>query len=346
METDVPVSDLETSKRATQLYKRLLGDVATVPGAESVTAVRGMPGQASSNGGYWIDHLPPIEQLSVTAPQAVFSIVAPNYFATVGIPLEAGRDFSGRDTYDAPFTAIINEALAKQAFPNQNPIGHMIFCGMDSLNGMTIVGVVGNVRQFGPATAPWPEIYMSYEQHPRPSTSLSIAVRTPLAPGALEPLLRAKLDDASAEVPARFTTLEAELSNSVAAPRFRALLVGIFALVSLVLAMAGIYGVIAYTVAQRTREIGIRMALGAQPGSVLQLVLSQGMRMVLSGVAIGVAAALGATRWLASLLFDVKPADPVSFVGSAVALIAVALIATFVPARRATRVDPMVALRY
>jgi putative ABC transport system permease protein len=343
MDTDVPASGLEGARHATQLYKRFLAEASVIPGVASVAATRGLPHDASSDGGYWIDSLPPIETLSVGAPQAVFSIVTPNYFGTMGIPLESGRDFADGDTYDAPFVGVINEALAKQAFPKQNPIGHTIFCGMDSLKGMRIVGVVGNTRQFGPSTAPWPEIFMPYEQHPLPSTSLIVVARTPLEPGSLEETLRRTLRDISPEVPARFSTMQAELSESVAAPRFRALLIGVFALLALALSMAGIYGVMSYSVAERTREIGIRMALGAQPGGVLHLVLGQGMRLVTAGLVVGLGAAFVATRLLTSMLFEVKPFDPATFAGACAALFAVALVANYVPARRATRV---VALRH
>jgi predicted permease len=346
MYTDVPASGREGARHATQLYKRFLAEASVIPGVASVAATRGLPHDASSDGGYWIDSLPPIETLSVGAPQAVFSIVTPNYFGTMGIPLESGRDFADDDTYDAPFVAVINEALAKQAFPKQNPIGHTIFCGMDSFKGMRIVGVVGNTRQFGPSIPPWPEIFMQYEQHPLPSTSLIVVARTPLEPGSLEETLRRTLRDISPEVPSRFSTMQAELSDSVAAPRFRALLIGVFALLALALAMAGIYGVMAYSVEERTREIGIRMALGAQPGGVLHLVLGQGMRLVAVGLVVGLGAAFVVTRLLTSILFEVKPFDPATFAGACGALFAVALVANYVPARRATHVDPMVALRH
>jgi predicted permease len=346
MDTDVPASGLEGARHATQLYKRFLAEASVIPGVASIAATRGLPHDASSNGGYWIDSLPPIETLSVGAPQAVFSIATPNYFGTMGIPLASGRDFAVGDAYDAPFVAVINEALAKQAFPKQNPIGHTIFCGMDSFKGMRIVGVVGNTRQFGPTTPPWPEIFMPYEQHPLPSTSLIVVARTPLEPGSLEETLRRTLRDISPEVPSRFSTMQAELSESVAAPRFRALLIGVFALLALALSMAGIYGVMAYSVAERTREIGIRLALGAQPGGVLHLVLRQGMRLVAAGLVVGLGAAFVATPLLTSMLFEVKPFDPATFAEACGALFVVAFVAIYVPARRATDVDPMVALRH
>ncbi len=346
MQTDVPASDEESSRRATQIYKTFLIQAAATPGVISVTASRDLPGQSGSNGIYWIDHLPPQEQWSLSGPQAVFSVVTPGFFRTMSIPLESGRDIGERDTYDAPFVALINEELAKQAFPNQDPVGHQIYCGLDSLKSMTIVGVVGNMRQWGPAVQPWPEIYMPYEQHPLTATSLSLLIRTKAAPGALEESLQRKLREISPDVPSRFTTMETQLSDSIAAPRFRALLLASFATLALVLAMAGIYGVMAYSVAGRTREIGIRMALGAQTGGVMRLVLTQGMKLVGLGLTLGFVGALAITRLLESLLFEVRPADPAAFIGAFIALLCVAFVANYVPVRRATRVDPMVALRY
>ena len=346
METDVSASDLASSRRATQLYKQFLARVSTIPGITSVAGVRGLPGQASSDGTYWIDRLPPENELGISGPQAVMSVVTPGYFRTLNIPMLGGRDISDRDTFDAPFSALINQALAQQAFPNQDPVGHLIYCGLDSLQPMTIVGVVGNVRQFGPAVPPWPEIYMPYEQHPQPSTALSFVVRTALPSGAITGTLRDNLRTISPDVPAKFITMESELSESVAAPRFRALLVSAFALLALILAMAGIYGVMAYSVAERTREIGIRLALGAQSTGVLRLVITQGMQRVGIGLGVGLIGALAATRVLSSLLFGVKAVDPATFVAVFAVLLGVAFVANYFPARRATRVDPMVALRY
>ena len=346
MQTDVPASDEVSSRRATQVYKTFLAQAAATPGVTSVSATRDLPGQSESNGVYWIDHLPPQEQWSFSGPQAVFSVVTPGFFGTMGIPMESGRDIGERDTYNAPFVALINEALAKQAFPNQDPLGHQIYCGLDSLKSMTIVGVVGNIRQWGPAVQPWPEIYMPYEQHPLTATSLSLLIRSEAAPGPLEELLQRKLREISPDVPSKFTTMDSQLSDSTAAPRFRALLVSSFAALALVLAMAGIYGVMAHSVAARTREIGIRMALGAQTGGVMQLVLAQGMKLVGVGFLLGLAGALAISRLLASLLFEVKPADPTAFIGAFIALVCVAFVASYLPARRATRIDPMIALRY
>jgi predicted permease len=302
------------------------------------------PGHAASDGGYWIDHLP--AALNVTAPEAVFSVISPATFATLGIPLRRGRDFNDGDTYDAPFTAIINEGLARQAFPNQDPIGHLIFCGLDSMNGMKIVGIVGNVREYGPATPPSPEIYMPYEQHPQPATGLSILVRTSMQPGAISPAVREKIHELSINVPVKFTTMEALNSEGVAAPRFRTLLLGIFAGLAVSLALAGVYGVMSYVVGQRSNEIGLRMALGASRGDVLRLVLRQTLLLAGAGIVIGLAGAAAVTQFLTSILFGVKATDPVTYAAVVALLVLTALGASYIPARRAMRVDPMAALRY
>ena len=345
METSVPSSDLESARRATRFYKTLLADVAMLPGVAAAGATRTPPGHVSSNGGYWIDHLPAPEGLSVTAPQAVLSVVAPGTFAALGIPLKGGRDFQNGDTYDAPFVAIINQALARKSFPNQDPIGHSILCGLDSPKPMKIVGVTGDIRQYGPATQPQPEIYMPYEQHPEPSTALSVVVRTAAGASAINEALRQKVRERSPDVPVRFTTMEASLAENVAAPRFRTLLLGIFAGLAVCLAMAGIYGVMAYVVSQRSSEIGLRMALGASSGHILRLVLGQSLTLAGIGLALGFAGAIAATRLLTSMLFEVTPTDPFTYAIVALLLGIVALVASYVPARRAINIDPLLALR-
>jgi predicted permease len=259
------------------------------------------------------------------------------------IPLKSGRDFNGSDGFEAPFTAIVNQSLARQSFPGQDPIGHSIYCGYDSLKPMRIVGLVGDVRQLGPATPPWPEIYMPYEQHPR--GDFQVLARTAANPLALSETLRRMVRNRDPNVPVKFSTLEENLADNVATPRFRTLLLGIFAGLAVCLAMAGVYGVMAYAVGQRSNEIGLRMALGASRNDVLGLVLRQGLVYVALGLALGLAGAFAATRLLASFLFEVKPADPATYAAVAALLAAAALAATYVPARRATRVDPLTALR-
>jgi putative ABC transport system permease protein len=344
VETSVPASGLEGARRATRFYKDLLPQLRALPGVLDAGATMAPPGNVHSNGDYWIDHLP--QKFSTGAPNAVFSVVAPGTFATLGIPLKLGRDFNESDGYDAPFTAVINEALAKSAFPGQDPMGHFIYCGLDSMNPMKIVGVVGDIRQYGPARESSPELYMPYEQHPFPATNLSVVIRTALEPAALSEAVRWKANERSTDVPVKFTTMEAALARNVAAPRFRTLLLGIFAGLAVCLAMVGVYGVMSYVVGQRSNEIGLRMALGASPGDVLRLVLCQALTLAGTGIVVGLAGAVGVTQLLTSMLFGVKATDPVTYAGVVVLVTIVALVASYIPARRAARVDPIVALRY
>ncbi len=347
METSVPSSSDESARRAVRFYKDLLAQASTVPGVIAAGATAAPPGQIMSWGAYFIDRLPSREERLVAAPQAVFSVVTPGAFQALGIPLRRGRDFSGRDSEDAPETAVINDALARAAFGGTDPIGRSIVCGLDmaSIKPMRIVGVVGDVRQGGPAAPAKPEIYMPFEQHAGRSTALNLVMRTTSTPLALADTLRRKAHAISSDVPVKFTTMEAELGENVAAPRFRTLLLGIFAGLAVLLAMAGVYGVMAYTVGQRTGEIGLRIALGADPKHVMTLVLGQGLKLAGLGLAIGLLAAAAASKLLTKLLFDVKTTDPTTYAAVAVLLGAVALAACYLPARRAMKVDPLVALR-
>jgi putative ABC transport system permease protein len=344
-ETSFPTSGMEGRERAVRFYKDLIADVRGIPGVSAVGTARATPGSVSSDGGYWIDRLPAPNERTVNAPQAVFSVIGPGTFDALGIPLKMGRDLSDSDTGDAQFTAVVNETLAKKSFPGQNAIGHEIFCGLDSMKGMTIVGIVGDVRQYGPASKPLPEIYMPYPQHPGYATALNLIVRTPSEPLAMSETLRRKIHDHSSDVPAKFTTMEASLAQNVAAPRFRTLLLGILAGLAVCLAMAGVYGVMAYVVSQRSNEIGLRMALGASSRDVLRLVLRHALTLAAAGLTLGLAGAMAATRLLSSLLFEVKPTDPVTYAAVAVLLGIVALAASYIPARRASQVDPAIALR-
>jgi predicted permease len=341
--TSYPSSSEEARKRAMVFYQNVLEEVRRIPGVTAAGATMAAPGRVRSNGGYYIDHLP--TEFSVNSPQAVFSVVAPGTFNTLGIALKSGRDFNSSDQFDSPFVAVINESLAKKSFPNQDPIGRVIFCGLDVPNPMKIIGVVGDVRQWGPATPPWAEIYMPYLQHPGPATAMEILARTSSDPLALSEVIRRKIREKSVDVPVKFTTMEANISESVATPRFRTLLLGVFAAVAMALAMAGVYGVMAYTVSQRANEIGVRMALGAGTQDVMKMVLSQGLALAGIGLLIGIAGAAAANRLLTSMLFGVQPGDPATYVGVAAILVVVALAASLIPAMRAARLDPLVALR-
>jgi len=346
LRTAVPVARAEDAPRATAFYRDVLRDVRVVPGVDAASAVLSVPTSVRSNGGYWIEGGPGPEQTGVRAPQAVLNVVTPHYFRTMRIPMKQGRDFDDRDGGQAPFVAIVSEALARESFPGQDPIGRRIQCGLDSLAFMTIVGVVGDVRTYGPARPAQAEIYMPFEQHPRPSTVLTIMARTASSdPLALTETLRRVIQSRDPEVPVRASTMEGTLQTASATPRFRTFLLVVFAAVALVLAVAGVYGVMAYTVSQRVPEIGVRVALGASPADILTMVIGQGARLAGVGLAVGVVLALAASRLLQGLLFGVTARDP-AILGTVVAVVAVAALgACYVPGRRALRVEPVTALR-
>jgi predicted lysophospholipase L1 biosynthesis ABC-type transport system permease subunit len=249
------------------------------------------------------------------------------------------------DGANAPLTAIVNETLAKEAFPGEDPIGHLVLTGMDNSGPMTIVGVVADIRQRGPGDQSTAEVYMPYEQHPLPSTALRILARTTVPPEMVIEAMRLKARQVAPEMPVKFTTMDARLSENVAVPRFRTVLLAIFAAMAVVLTMAGVYGVMSFLVHQRAQEIGLRMALGAGAGHVLTMVLSQAMWMTAAGMVLGLAGAAGTTRFLTSMLFDVRPFDLSTYVLVAGVIVVVTLSACVLPARRASRIDPMLALR-
>jgi putative ABC transport system permease protein len=346
VQSTVPTHDLASSRAATRFYADVLPTLSGVPGVVSVAGVRGLPGTSlHSNGGYWVEGGPGPEVTGIRASQAVFTVVTPDYFRTMEIPVREGREFSQRDLYDAPRVAIVNDALVRQSFPNVDPIGRRIQCGLDSLDFMTIVGVVGNVRAYDPSRPPGPEIYMPYLQHPLFSSTITLVARTEGEPLAAANRFREIMRSANSQVPARATTMADTMSTAVSTPRFRTLLIGLFASLAFLLAMAGVYGVMAYTVGRRTSEIGLRMALGAASPDILALVMSAGLRLALAGIAIGSLLAFGVAQSLRGMLFAVTPADPLVFVAVPAALLVTAAAACAVPALRASRVDPMMALR-
>jgi putative ABC transport system permease protein len=334
----------QNRQRSWALFTGLLSDVSVLPGVVAVGAINAPPGNVDSTSTYWIDDLPKELNL-LTGPSTVMSVVAPGTFNALGIPLRRGRDFREGDTADAPRAAIINESLARQAFRHDDPLGHVIFCAFDSLEPMTIVGVVGDVRQYGPAVEASPECYLPYLQHGFNNETLSIVVRTSGDPGLLADTMRQKAHERSPDVSVKATTMEVLVGEHFAAPRFRAILVALFGAVALSLALAGIYGVMAYTVAQRSREIGLRMALGATAQNVVWMMLRRGIQIVAVGLLIGLVGAAASARLLRTMLFQVRPNDPLVYLAVAVLLGLVALVASYVPARRASKIDPLVALR-
>jgi predicted permease len=278
--------------------------------------------------------------------QATFSLSGPRYFSTMGIPLRRGRDFTSSDGYDRPFVAIISESLARQSFAGQDPIGHTIMCGLDAPTWMTVVGVVADTRQDSPASSPGPTLYMPLLQHPYHANEAQVVMRTAVSPAALIEPARGRMRSLSPEIATKFATMEAMVSNSVATPRLRMTLVGMFAGLALLLAMAGMYGVMACLTIERIPEFGVRMALGASPRHVLGLVLGRAARMALLGMAIGLALALSAARVINTMLFEVKATDTITYAGVLMALTPLVVLTAAIPAWRAARANPVAALRH
>ena len=273
--------------------------------------------------------------------------VSPGYAHTLGVPVLRGREFEDADTETAPPVAMINARMAREYFPKENPVGKRIKFGhpSDSSKWMTIVGVVGDTRLYGLANPSRLEIYVPFRQDV--PSHMYLVVKSAMDPGALTSSIRGAVREIDKDQAIfGISTMDQLIVNSVSTRRITLILLGLFSTLALVLAAIGIYGVISYSVAQRTHEIGIRMALGAQKMDVMRLVLAQGARIAGAGVAIGLAASLGLTRLLANLLFSVSTADPLTFAAVAMAIILVAMLACYIPARRTLRVDPIIALRY
>lgn len=327
-------------------FREVMSRIAALPGVVAVGATMVPPGDLSNsgNGSYFIDRMPETRDRTKD-PFAYFNVVSPGTFAASGIPLKSGRDFNDGDITGQPMVAIVNEALVRKSFDDANPIGRSIFCSFDSKEAMTIVGVVGDVRQRNPAIEPLPDCYMPYTQHVYNNRTLNVIIRSLGDPAALRGTVRHLAAEVSPDVPVSFTTMEATVSRGVEAPRFRALLFGVFAGLAVCLAMAGVYGVMAYVVQQRSKEVGLRMALGASRGSVLRLILGQGLILAAAGLALGLVAAVAATRLLATMLFQVQPVDPQVYLGVVVLLGVVTLVAGYLPARRAAIVDPVEVLK-
>ena len=269
------------------------------------------------------------------------------YFRALGIPLRRGRLFDERDTFDSPLVALISESLARRKWPHEDPLGQTIeFGNMDGdLRLLTVVGVVGDVRQDNLEVAPPESIYVNYRQRPQATWRFTVVMRTAVPPSSLIPAARKTVRALAPDVPPRFSTFDKVFSDSLRARRFNLVLVGVYGTTALLIALAGIYGVMAYSVAQRTHEFGVRMALGAEVTDVLGLVLRQGLVTAGTGVVVGVLASIALTHAVESLLYGVSATDPVTFAGVTALLLVAALVACCVPARRATKVDPMVALR-
>lgn len=330
-------------------YQQLTGRLKSLPGVVNASVVFQLPlgGGAASTGleieGQLVD---PGDR-----PLGIIHSVGPEYFRTMGIPLVKGREFTERDDLNSAPVLIINEALARKHFPNEDPVGKRIGPGFSTVpvtedTGMReVVGVVADVKHQNLHGPTQPEIYFAQAQ--MPMSSMTMVVRTAADPLSLVNAARGVVESLDKNAPVYgVRTVEELLSRSVATPRFNTLLLGLFAAVALILTAVGLYGVISCSVSQSTHEIGIRVALGAQSGDVLKLIVGQGMFLTLVGVVIGLAAAYGLTRLMSRLLYGVGATDPWTFAGVAVLLVCIAFIACYIPARRATKVEPLIALKY
>jgi putative ABC transport system permease protein len=357
MDLALPDSDDPAAKaRLVPFYADVFDRLRAIPGVEEVAAANAVPLDGGLPDGLFLliapqdapkkmDDLLTLFQQKDRLGTADYCAASPEYFHTLGIPLMRGRLFDDRDRADTPHVAVISAALVGARWPGVDPIGRAIeFGNMDGdLRPLTIVGVVGDTREYGLEQAPRPIVYVNLRQRPRFATT--VVMRSSADPRAITTGARDVLKAVAPDVPPRFRTFTQIYAASLGARQFNLTLVGVFAATALLLAVAGIYGVMAYSVTQRRREIGVRVALGATPGRVFRTILGQGLFTTAVGVTIGVLAALGLTRTLETLLFDVKPTDPATFAGVVAILVGVAVLACYVPARRATRADPMDALR-
>jgi putative ABC transport system permease protein len=340
----LPDARYKKSEQVTVFYERLLDQLRALPGVQSASTAEYLPLQGNPAGSVYIEGQP-LPKTMWSSPEVAWCSVMPGYFRTLHIPLLRGHDFTLEDGLHSPRVAIINESMAHLFWPNQNPLGKRFSQGSQRPKWITVVGVVGDVHESDLAEAATPEAYFPETQTADPW--LAVVLRTSTPPLTEAGALRHAVHSLDPELPVSGVgTLSELIAQSSHRQQFVALLLGLFAAAALVLALIGIYGVISYSVAQRNHELGIRLALGAQRSDVLRLVTNEGFRMALVGVTAGLLAALALTRFMENLLYGVKPNDPVIFIAAPLCLILVALAACLVPARRATKIDPMVALRH
>jgi predicted permease len=343
----LPDSAYAEDAQLLSVHDELQRRLGALPGVRSVGAVAGLPLTGSHfNISFTVDGRPEVPP--ALQPTMEVRIATPGYFRTLGIPVRRGRTFTPSDGPESPQVVVLSESAARRFFAGEEPIGRKIRLGLGRGRGRKaggeVVGVVGDVKDLGLAAASPPEIYMPYAQFP--IQSMDVVLRTDAPPRSLAAVAERVVHGLDAELPvARVATLEEVLARSVSEPRFYALLLGSFAATALFLAALGLFGVMSYAVAQRTREIAVRVALGATRGGLLRMVLRDALVLGTAGVTLGLAGALLLSRVIASMLFSLSPRDPATLGGVAVVLLATALLASGVPALQATRVDPVVALR-
>src|SRR5467141_899835 len=358
MDVSLPwVEDPQAKAGQAIFFSNLIDRLKQIPGVRKVGAASALPMDGGLPDGMFLlmtqneipkttDGFDSLLRQKERLGSADFCVASDGYFQVLGVPLIRGRIFDERDGANSPHVAVISESLARDRWPNQDPIGHTIeFGNMDGdLRLLTIVGIVGDTHEYGLDAPPRPTVYVNLFQRPR--AAITVTMLSDADTGLVTSAARGILQDLNPEIPARFRTLSQVYSASLVSRRFNVILVGFFGITALLLATAGVFGVMAYSVSRRTREIGVRVALGAGSGDVLRMILSQGLRTIFIGVAIGIAGSLALTRTVESLLFGVTATDPLTFGGVTLLLVGAALLACFIPARRATKVDPMIALRY
>ena len=346
MRVELPESRYKEIPKQIQFRDRALEAVSSIPGVQAAM-ISELPMTDRLMHNFVIDGRPPLQPGE--EPELETRTVAGDYFRTMGIPVLQGRDFTAQDRAEAPPVGLVNQSFVREYFPDENPIGARIaWARANPRRWMTIVGVVGDVKHYGLNLPELPAFYSTFQQQDQPWKRWTyLAVRSDENNEGLAGQVKGQIWSVDKQIPVtRLRPMTDVMSASLAAERFNMTLMGIFAAVALLLAAIGIYGVISYSVTQRTHEIGVRMALGAKAGDVLRGVLKEGMLLAGIGVAIGMGAAFALSRVMSSLLFGVSTTDPMIFVSIPIILIGVALGATFIPALRATRVDPMIALRY
>ena len=357
-------TDAKAKANEAAFFSNLIERLKQIPGVRKVGAASVIPMDGGlPNGGFLLmtqDQIPNVPQSDEALSRefdrlfqqkerlgdADFCVATDGYFQVLGIPLVRGRMFDERDVADAPHVAVISESLARERWPGQDPIGHTIeFGNMDGdLRLLTVVGIVGDIHEDSLEAPPHPTVYVNLVQRPRPAITITMLTDAPTA--LVTSAARGILQELNPEVPAKFRTFSQVYSASLGSRKFNLILISSFGIVALLLASAGVFGVMAYSVSRRTREIGVRIAVGARPRDVVTMILGQGMRTIFIGLAVGVGGSLLLTRAMGSMLFGVTAADPVTFAAVVLLLIGAALLACYIPARRAAKVDPMVALRY
>ena len=345
MSVNLPPGNYKDQKQQEIFYRRFIEDISGIAGVESVAAISRLPVVGFATANFTLEGKPvPLG----TEPSADYRAITPGYFQTIGIPLKSGRDFTQQDAETARDAIVINEAMRDQFFEGENPIGKRIQLAAERTRFREIVGVVGDAKLGGLDAVTTPAVYVPFPQSTWPNAFRSgfLVVRAK-NPMSLVSAIRAELKNIDAEIPlSQVRTMEEVISASLSQRRFNTSLLAAFAALAGLLAAVGIYGVMAFSVTQRTHEIGVRMALGAERRDVMKMVLGQGARLAATGVAVGMAGAFALTYVLSSLLFGVSATDPMTFIVIPMMLIATAVVACYVPARRATRVDPLIALRH